>query len=267
MSDTNGHAAGTTVLDRVRALREEARRNGEDLPGRDTLVRELEVPVSRIREALAIVKHEEDQTSRQLAPDPTGPEPAPDTAALEDSAEAPPGPAASQQHENLTDDTAQPGTSPLDVEPAQPASLEPVRQKGAKVVAWTGFIFGSLMSVAANVLFTWLPAKTQDPGWWPGLAPQVGAAVWPVGLLISVEVLSRVAWPSGWLWGLARYGGAGTVAVGSGVISYGHLKGLLLAWGYGGLESSVGPLVIDGLMVISGFALLAMSPRLAGTSQ
>lgn len=126
-------------------------------------------------------------------------------------------------------------------------------------MAWVGFAFGSIISIAANVLYTWLPQPEHPPGWSPGLAPQIGAAVWPIALLISVEALSRVAWRPGWLWGLARYGGAGTVALGSGVISYGHLKGVLLAWGYGDLEAGVGPLVIDGLMVISGFAMLAMS--------
>jgi hypothetical protein len=60
-------------------------------------------------------------------------------------------------------------------------------------------------------------------------------------------------------WALARYGGAGTVAVGSAVISYGHLHEVLLAWDYGALGAAVGPLVLDGLMVVSGFALLAMS--------
>jgi hypothetical protein len=65
---------------------------------------------------------------------------------------------------------------------------------------------------------------------------------------------------------LARYGGAGTVAVGSAVISYGHLREVLIAWDYGALGAAVGPLVLDGLMVVSGFALLAMSRRHADTT-
>jgi hypothetical protein len=132
---------------------------------------------------------------------------------------------------------------------------------GARFVAWLGFVFGSAMSVAANVLHAWLPADEQPAGWSPGLAPQVGSAVWPIGLLLSVEVLSRVRWAPGFWWGMARYGGAGTVAVGSAIISYGHLHGVLLAWDYGPLGAAVGPLVLDGLMVVSGFALLAMSRR------
>jgi hypothetical protein len=136
----------------------------------------------------------------------------------------------------------------------------------ARLVAWAGFVFGSVMSVAANVLHTWLPASDEPPGWSPPVAAQIGAAVWPVGLLLSVEVLSRVPWPRGWQWALARFAGTGAVALGSAVISYGHLHDVLLAWRYPTLAAAVGPLVLDGLMVISGFALLAMSSTSPGDS-
>lgn len=131
---------------------------------------------------------------------------------------------------------------------------------GAQWVAWLGFLFGSVMSIAANVLHAWLPAGDRA-GWSPSIATQIGSAVWPIALLLSVEVLSRVRWSPGLWWALARYGGAGTVALGSAVISYGHLHELLIAWDYGLLGAAVGPLVLDGLMVVSGFALLAMSRR------
>jgi hypothetical protein len=137
----------------------------------------------------------------------------------------------------------------------QPAPVPP----GGRLVAWAGFVFGSVMSIAANVLHAWLPATHEPPGWSPGIAPQVGAAAWPIGLMLAVEALSRIHWPKGVLWGLARFGGAGAVAVGSAVISYGHLRDLLMAWHYGPLAAAVGPLVLDGLMVVCGFALLAIS--------
>jgi hypothetical protein len=130
---------------------------------------------------------------------------------------------------------------------------------GGRLVAWAGFVFGSVMSVAANVLHTWLPSADESPGWSPAVAAQIGAAVWPIGLLLSVEVLSRVRWPRGWQWTLARFAGTGAVALGSAIISYGHLRDVLLAWQYDSLAAAVGPLVLDGLMVISGFALLAIS--------
>ncbi|MGH3860279.1 hypothetical protein, partial [Actinokineospora sp.] len=139
----------------------------------------------------------------------------------------------------------------------QPAAVvAPAPAGGGRFVAWAGFVFGSVMSVAANVLHTWLPADRLPQGWAPGIAAQVGAAVWPIGLLLSVEVLSRVPWRPGWQWGLARFGGTGTVALGSAVISYGYVRDVLAAWGYDPVAAHVGPLVLDGLMVISGFALL-----------
>src|SRR5690606_18813997 len=121
-----------------------------------------------------------------------------------------------------------------------------------KVVAWLGFGFGSVISIAGNVLHAWLPA---DP---PSIAAQIGAAAWSIALLLSVEAISRVRWRSGWLWGLARYVGLGVVGLGSFAISYGHMSEVLTAWGYG-MGAYVGPIVIDGLMVISGFALLSES--------
>ncbi|WP_433291527.1 hypothetical protein ACQPZQ_02350 [Pseudonocardia sp. CA-142604] len=139
---------------------------------------------------------------------------------------------------------------------------------GGRLVAWAGFAFGSVMSIAANVLYTWIPHPPEgvDPrtwvapaGWAPSIPAQIGSAAWPVALLLAVETLSRVRWRAGWQWKLARYGGAGLVALGAAIISYGHLNAVLLEWGYDAIGAAVGPLVIDGLMTISGFALLSMS--------
>lgn len=130
---------------------------------------------------------------------------------------------------------------------------------GARLVCWLGFLLGTAVSVAANWLAAWLPAAQHGPTWRPDPWSQGFAAVWPVALVVSVEVLSRVAWPSGRGWALVRYGGMVAVALCSGVISYGHIHDVLLSWGYGALGAAVGPLVIDGLMVVSGFGLLALS--------
>jgi hypothetical protein len=74
-----------------------------------------------------------------------------------------------------------------------------------------------------------------------------------------VPAVWRVQWRRGWGWTLTRYGGAGVVALGSAVISYSHLRFVLLAWSYGHPGADVGPLVLDDFMVVSGFALPAMS--------
>jgi hypothetical protein len=129
------------------------------------------------------------------------------------------------------------------------------------LVAWIGFVFGSVTSVAANVLAARIAPAHAPVHWVPSVAAEVGAAVWPLALLLSVEVLSRVRMPSDWYWKLAKIGGSVAVAGGSAVISYGHINDVLTTWNYSGIGAGVGPLVIDGLMVISGFALLALSRR------
>ena len=163
---------------------------------------------------------------------------------------------AAEQPSAVAEGTRDMSPVPGDMAPADiPAGSHP----GARVMAWFGFAFGTLVSVAANWLAAWLPAGDMPDNWAPSIASQVGAAVWPVALVASVEVLSRTAWRRGWGWSLIRFGGVAAVAVGAFVISYGHIHAVLVSWGYDPLGAAVGPLVIDGLMVVSGFALLAMS--------
>ncbi len=122
-------------------------------------------------------------------------------------------------------------------------------------MATLGFVFGSVVSVAANVLAAWIHPGGAGANWSPTLAQQLGAAVWPVALLISVEVISRVRWRHtyGRVFGTLA---VAVVALGSAVISYGHIHAVLVSWGYDGAGAGVGPLVIDGLMTVCGFALL-----------
>lgn len=140
----------------------------------------------------------------------------------------------------------------------------PQTPKGGRFVAWSGFLFGSVLSIGGNILFTWMPHPPEGApdgwmppaDWSPSLWAQIGAAAWSVALLLSVEVMSRVRWPNGWAWLAARYGGISAVALGSAVISYGHLSHVLTEWDYG-FGAYIGPLVIDGLMTLCGFAILA----------
>lgn len=279
---TNGHTNGAAVLDKVRAVLDQARADGQDEPGRGTVAELLGISESQARTALEKVRRQSPATPPATGRQPVA-SPAPSPATRQAGDRQPPAPPITVARHVATLDAAgippapgvaspppAPQSSPGDqaTQPpaarvattSQPAKLQP----GARLFAWLGFGFGSVMSIAANVLHTWLPAPKMPDGWSPDLAPQIGAAVWPIGLLISVEVLSRVSWRPGPLWGLARYGGAGTVAIGSGVISYGHLHEVLVAWGYGHPGADVGPLVLDGLMVVCGFALLAMSTHQAG---
>jgi hypothetical protein len=162
-----------------------------------------------------------------------------------------------------------PGTGPRN--PTSTATPEPVPATsapstgttghGGRLVSWIGFVFGSVTSVAFNVLAARIPPPHAPAHWAPSVVAEVGAAVWPLALLLSVEVLSRVRMPSGGYWKLAKIGGTVAVAGGSAVISYGHINKVLTSWNYSGIGAGVGPLVMDGLMIISGFALLALSRR------
>lgn len=118
--------------------------------------------------------------------------------------------------------------------------------------ALAGFGLGSAVSVGFNLQSAWLHNHT------PSIASQAAAIVWPLTLIVSVEVLSRVTWPHGWGWKVVRFSGILAVALGSATISYGHIYDVLTAWGYEKHQAIVGPLVVDGLMLISGFALVAL---------
>jgi hypothetical protein len=74
-----------------------------------------------------------------------------------------------------------------------------------------------------------------------------------------VEVITRVSWRPGFLFGLARYGGTTLVATVAAVMSYRHMAGLLAIWGEDVWGAHLGPLAVDGLMVVAAAALLTMS--------
>ncbi|GAA4625043.1 hypothetical protein GCM10023196_027670 [Actinoallomurus vinaceus] len=136
--------------------------------------------------------------------------------------------------------------------------------------AWAAFLMGVVVSVAANVAHTWHPAaatlKTyaalhggSTGGWHPELGAQLAAAFYPCALLLTIELLTRVKWPSGAAWAFARFGGTGVVAAVAAVVSYRHMAGLLAAYGEDALTARIGPLAVDGLMVVASFALLAIA--------
>ncbi|MFG1926850.1 hypothetical protein [Cryptosporangium sp. NPDC048952] len=138
--------------------------------------------------------------------------------------------------------------------------------------ALAAFLGGVVLSVSANVAHTFhpsealrqagVPAAFGVPGTFvPDPGAVVAAACWPLLLLGAVEVVVRVPWPPGVWWGLARYGGAVLVALIAAYMSYRHMSGLLRVYGEDRLGAGLGPLAVDGLMVVSGFALLAIGLR------
>jgi len=85
----------------------------------------------------------------------------------------------------------------------------------------------------------------------------LGAVFWPVALFVAIETLARTAWPAGGRWVALRYLGLLPVAVVAAVVSYRHLSGLLAFYREDPLTARIGPLAVDGLMVMATGALIA----------
>ena len=96
--------------------------------------------------------------------------------------------------------------------------------------------------------------------WRPPAGAVIGATWWPTALLVAIEILARVDWPDRRRWVALRYGGLVPVAAVAALVSYRHMAGLLTAWGEDAITAVVGPLAVDGLMVMATAALLATRP-------
>lgn len=130
------------------------------------------------------------------------------------------------------------------------------QRRGASFASWIAFGLGITMSVAANVAHIWF--VTRPDGQAALYAAMILAAFWPLALAVSVEVISRVGYPHGVGWALARFGGIGAVGAVAAVVSYLHMHSLLNYFGESLLSSVVGPLGVDGLLIVGGFALFAI---------
>ncbi|MFY1657684.1 hypothetical protein [Micromonospora sp. WMMD1274] len=133
--------------------------------------------------------------------------------------------------------------------------------------AYFGAILGGAVSIAANVAHSYVPPAAPEGAppipadWTPQTGAVVGAIFWPVALFVAVEILARVAWPAGRRWSVLRFGGLVPVATVAAIVSYKHLSGLLAFYGEDGLTAMIGPLAVDGLMVMATGALLATGAR------
>jgi hypothetical protein len=116
--------------------------------------------------------------------------------------------------------------------------------------AYIGAGLGGLVSIAANVAHTYLSGS-------PERLAVAMSVFWPVALFVAVEILARTRWPSGRRWIAIRFLGLLPVALVAAVVSYRHLSGLLAHYSEDPLTVAIGPLAVDGLMVMATAALLA----------
>ncbi|WP_245922776.1 hypothetical protein [Paractinoplanes atraurantiacus] len=127
--------------------------------------------------------------------------------------------------------------------------------------AYMGSTLGAAVSIAANVAHSYIPPTGSPDTWTPKPGAVIGAIVWPVFLFIAVEILARVAWPHRWWWQLLRFISVTPVAAVAALVSYRHLSGLLAYYGEEDIVRVLGPLAVDGLMVMATGALLATGHR------
>ena len=132
--------------------------------------------------------------------------------------------------------------------------------------AYTFTVLGGLVSIAANIAHSFVPPDKAPADWAPQPGAVIGAIVWPVFLFGAVELLARVAWPDGLRWQLLRFGGMTPVAVVAALVSYRHLSALLAFYGEDTVTCLLGPLAVDGLMVMATGAILAVSHTTNDTS-
>ena len=129
--------------------------------------------------------------------------------------------------------------------------------------AWgyVGAVLGGAVSIAANVAHSYVPPAGAPADWTPPSGAVIGAVFWPVSLFVAIEILARTQWRPGWRWAALRFGGLVPVAVVAALVSYRHLAGLLAYYREDRLTVTIGPLAVDGLMVMATAALIATSQR------
>lgn len=135
----------------------------------------------------------------------------------------------------------------------------PQQLPAGRAWAYVGAGLGAGVSVAANVAHSYVPPPGAPLGWEPHTGSVGLSAFWPVAVLVAVEILARVPWPAGARWVLVRWAGLVPVAVVAAVVSYRHLSALLAWYGDDPLTAALGPLAVDGLMVMATAALIATS--------
>ena len=128
--------------------------------------------------------------------------------------------------------------------------------------AYTGAVLGGVSSIAANVAHSFVPPVNAPTGWHPQYGAIAVSMAWPIFLFVVVETLIRVQWPRGWSYHLLRWCGLLPVAIVAAFVSYRHQSGLLSHYGEERIVAVLGPLAIDGMMIMAAGALYAINARI-----
>ena len=126
---------------------------------------------------------------------------------------------------------------------------------------YAGAVLGGLVSIAANVAHSFVPPTGSPADYRPPLGDVVGAVFWPIALFIAIEILARTTWPTGARWVVVRFLGLLPVALVAAIVSYNHLSGLLAHYHESALTAHLGPLAVDGLMIMSSAAVMATAAK------
>jgi hypothetical protein len=136
--------------------------------------------------------------------------------------------------------------------------------------AYFGALLGGAVSIWANVEHSYVPpdaivkaGAAAVEAWQPHPGAVILSAFWPVALFVVVEIFARVDWPDRHRWVALRFLGLLPVASVAAIVSYRHLSGLLGWFGEDSVTQVIGPLAVDGLMVMASGALVAIGRRSA----
>lgn len=127
--------------------------------------------------------------------------------------------------------------------------------------AYVGLVLGAAGSLAANVRHTYLAPSGAPADWAPGADALAAAVFWPIALFVGLEVMARSNFAAGWKGVALRALGVGPVTLVAGIASYLHLSGLLRHLGEVDAIVYLGPLGVDGLMLMCSAMLTATAKR------
>jgi hypothetical protein len=125
--------------------------------------------------------------------------------------------------------------------------------KRQRTIVQTGLAFGTVASIAFNIMGTQLVTDS--------IAAQVMSTVWSLFALVTVDILVKVKTPTGKhaaTWRKVKFGGVGFVAAVSMASSYMHGFHTMQSWNSGVVASLLGPIAVDGMMILCGVMLLAI---------